>query len=257
MYNPEPRLVKFDDTTVTVKMMDDTWIINRCVSHSPFIPKPGVVWSHEDRCSRVQIPGDQFEDAMRTFRNTYGNAAVIAWDRNAALGHIIFVPKTEARRWKMLHHERMPTSPDDNKTLVVEAVGFCSIGGQKYRGHGIGRVMAEMMIDWAGRNSWTKMQIFGVPSGLFPARWMDSCMPPKPFWEKFGFEMIRKVENGKTWDEIKAAHLGDDPRNNPTEMELKKRIIENLKDTESSKENWAYDFDMEKSLTRQMEDIVA
>jgi len=136
MYNPEPRIITFGDTSVTVKMMDDSWIINQCVSHSPFVPKPGVVWSHEDRCSRVQIPGDQFEDAMRSFRDAYGNAAVIAWDGNVALGHIIFVPKAEARKQKMLFHERMPASAGDDKTLVVEAVAFCSIGGQKYRRRG-------------------------------------------------------------------------------------------------------------------------
>lgn len=250
IYNPEPRRITFDDVTVTVKMMDDLWIINQCVSHSPFVPKPGVVWSHRDHCSRLQIPGDQFEDAMRSFHDTYGNAAVIAWDGNMALGHIIFIPKAEARKWKMLYHERMPTSSDADKALVVEAVGFCSIGGQKYRGHGIGKAMADMMIDWARQNGWTRMQIFGVPSGLFPGHWMDSCMPSRPFWEKFGFEVIDKVKNGQTWDEVKTAALGDDPRCNSREMELKKQIIENIKSSESSKEEWAYDFDMEKSLTR-------
>jgi len=72
MYNLEPRIITFDDTTVTVKMMDDSWIINQCVSHSPFVPKAGVVWSHKDRCSRLQIPGDQFEDTMRSFRDVAG-----------------------------------------------------------------------------------------------------------------------------------------------------------------------------------------
>ncbi len=86
---------------------------------------------------------------------------------------------------------------------------------------------------------------------------MDSCMPPKPFWQKFGFEVIRKVPNGQTWDEIKTANLGDDPRNSPTEMELKKQIVKSLEDPKSSEENWAYDFDMEKSIIRQIEDIVA
>ncbi len=250
MYNPEPRLIKFDATTVTVKMMDDSWIINRCVSHSPFVPQPGVVWSHEDRCSRVQIPGDRFEDAMRSFRDTYGNVAVIAWDGDVALGHIIFVPKNEARRWKMLHHDRMPTSSDDDRTLLIEAVGFYSIGGQKYRGQGIGKTMVGMMIDWATQNGWTGMQVFGVPCGLFPGDWMDSCMPPKPFWEKFGFQAFHKVKTGRTWEEVAAAHLGDDPRNSRTEEELKKRIVESIGDSESSMDLWAYDFDMERSLAR-------
>ena len=185
---------------------------------------------------------------MRSFRDTYGNAAVIAWDGDIALGHIIFVPKAEARRWKMLYHERMPRSPGDDRTLVVEAVGLCSVGGQKYRGRGIGKAMAQMMIDWASQNGWARLQIFGAPSGLFPGHWRDSCMPPKPFWEKLGFGVVHKVHNGQTWEQIKEAHLGDDPRRSPTEMQLKKRIIESMEDPQSSEEDWAYDFDMERSL---------
>ena len=250
IYNPAPRLIAFDDVDVTVKMMDDSWIINRCVSHSPFVPQPGVVWSHGDRCNRLQIPGDCFEDTVRSLRDTYGNVAVIAWDGDLALGHIIFVPKAEARRWKMLNHERMPASPDDDRTLVVEAVGFCSIGGQKYRRHGIGNAMAAMMIDWAIRNGWLNMQIFGVPCGLFPGHWKDSCMPPRPFWEQLGFEVTEKVPHGRTWEEIKAAHVGDDPRRSPAEARLKRQIVETLENLRPSEEDWAYDFDMEKSLTR-------
>jgi GNAT superfamily N-acetyltransferase len=164
------------------------------------------------------------------------------------LGHIIFVPKAEARRLKMLHHERMPITRNDDKILVVEAVGFCSIGGQNYRRRGIGRAMVEMIIDWSRQNGWTKLQIFGVPSGLFPGHWMDSCMPPRPFWEKFGFEVIGKVRTRQTWEQIKAAHLRDDPRNNPTEMELKRKTVESIKDPTDSEINWAFDFDMAKSL---------
>lgn len=248
MYKPEPRSITFDDTTVNVKMMDDSWIIDQCVSHSPFIPKQVPSWSHEDRCTRVQIPGDQFEDAMRSFREAYGNAAVIAWDGDVALGHIIFVPKAEARRWQMLHHERMPAAPDDAQTLVAQAVGFCSIGGQKYRGRGIGSAMAEMMIDWSSRNGWAKLEIYGVPSGLFPTHWMDSCMPPRPFWEKFGFTAIGRVPNGQTWDKIKTEQLSDDPRNNPAEMVLKRQIIDTIELSDLAEEDWAFDFDLEKHL---------
>lgn len=74
------RIIRFDDKIVTVKMMDDSWIINRCVSEAPFKPKPGVVWGHENRCGRLLIPGDEYEQTMRYFRDTYGNAAVVAWD---------------------------------------------------------------------------------------------------------------------------------------------------------------------------------
>lgn len=245
VYNPQPKLIRYDDAVVTVKMMDEGWIINRCVSHSPFVSQPGIVWSHEDRCTRLRIPGDRFEDAMRNFREKYGNAAVIAWDKDVVLGHMIFIPKAEAVRWKMLYYERMP-SPDDSNVLVVKAVGFCSIGGQEYRKRGIGRAMAEMMIDWAEGNGWSKIQIFGVPSGLLPLHWMDSCMPPKPFWEKFGFEVIGKTGIHQTWNELKTEILDDDPRASRYEAELKKEIIDKVERGIYCEEDWAYDFDMEK-----------
>jgi len=186
---------------------------------------------------------------MRHFRNRYGNAAVIAWDRDTVLGHIIFVPKLEARKREMLFRERMPLSPDDDMTLVVQAVGFCSIGGHEYRGHGIGRAMAELMIEWAIANGWLKFQIFGVPSGLFPGHWMDSCMPPKPFWQKFRFKVIGKTRLQQTWEEIKAANLADDPRNSSDEMAYKTEVVAKVERGDIPEEEWAYEFDLEKSLT--------
>lgn len=233
-------------------MMDDSWIINQCLGHSPLVPKSGVVWSHKDRCGRLLIPGDEYEQTMCYFRNTYGNAAVIAWDDNIALGHIIFVPKSEARERKMLFHERMLVSPCDDKTLVVQAVAFCSIGGQKYRGRGIGCAMTELMIEWATVNGWRKIQIYGVPSGLFPGHWMDFCMPPKPFWQKFGFEVFSKTESEETWEQVKVENLGDDPRKSPEEMAYKKDIIAKVEQGEISEEEWAFEFDVEKSLTNQI-----
>ena len=248
MYHPAPHRVGVNGAHVTIKMMDESWIINRCVSHSPFDPRNARTWSHEDRCSRIQIPGDQFEGAMRSFRDRYGNAAVIAWDGDLLLGHFIFVPVTEARNWKMLHYERIRVSSDDEKTLYVGAVGFCSIGGQKYRAHGIGEEMAGMMIDWALHNGWEKLQVFGASSGLFPAHWMDFCIPPRTFWEKFGFEVTHEVRVERSWDEIKIAQLNDDPRSSPTEMAQKRQIIDSVTSPESSIKDWAYEFDLEKRL---------
>lgn len=248
-YSPEPKVIKFDNTNVTVKMMDDSWIIDQCLGHSPSVPKQGYVWKHEDRCARLLIPGDQYENTMRFFRDTYGNAAVIAWDGNVALGHIIFVPKAEVRKRKMLFHERMPASAGDDKTLVVEAAAFCSIGGQKYRRHGIGRAMAEMMIDWASQTNWAKMQIFGVTAGLFPGDWLDSCIPPRPFWQKFGFQVIGQTRVHQSLRDVINIVGEDDPRNSEAERRQKQEIKAQLQQGLIPEEEWAYDFDLEKSLT--------
>lgn len=248
MKQVQSRIIRFDEKMVTVKMMDNTWIINRCVSEAPFIPKRVVVWSHADRCGRLLIPGDKYEQIMYYFMNTYGNAAVIAWDGNLALGHMVFVPKIEARKRQMLFHERMSESPNDDKTFVVHAVGFCSIGGQEYRGRGIGRTMAEMVIEWATVNEWHAIQIFGVPSGLFPSDWMDACIPPKVFWEKLRFKVMGKTRIEQTWEEVRARILADNPRNNKSEMDLKRKIIAKVEQGQISEDEWAYLFDLEKNL---------
>jgi len=146
------RMIKFDGKTVIVKMMDDSWIINECITHGPTVPRHGVVWSHSDHCTRLLIPGDEYENTMKELMEKYGNCAVIAWDEKLALGHIIFVPKIEARNRKMLYYEKMTETSYDDKTLVIEAVGFCSITGHEYRHRGIGKATAQMVLDWAKIN---------------------------------------------------------------------------------------------------------
>lgn len=38
--------------------------------------------------------------------------------------------------------------------------------------------------EWAVKNDWKAIQVYGTPSGLFPAHWLDSCMPAAGFWKK-------------------------------------------------------------------------
>ena len=149
----------------------------------------------------------------------------------------------------MLFHERMSASSGDDKTLVVEAAAFCSIGGQKYRRHGIGSAMAEMMIDWASQTGWVKMQIFGVTAGLFPGDWMDSCMPPRPFWQNFGFQVIGQTKIHQSLRDIINIVGEDDPRNSEAERRQKQEIKAQLQQGLILEEEWAYDFDLEKNLS--------
>ncbi len=248
MRQVENKVIKFDGKTVIVKMMDDSWIINQCISERPIKPKKGVVWSHDQYCTRLRIPGDIYENTMKEFMDRYGDAAVIAWDGNLALGHMIFVPKVEARKHKMLYYERMADTSYDDKTLVIEAVGFCSIDGHEYRRRGIGRAMAEMVLDWAKFNNWQSVQVYGAPVGLFPWSWLDSCMPPIPFWQKLGFHITGKTRIKSSWQELRELILADDPRDSEEERKLKNDAVEKIENGQIAEEQWAYEYDLEIKL---------
>ncbi len=245
----EPRKIRFDGKTVIVKMMDDSWIINECITHGPIQPRAGIVWKHSDHCSRLLIPGDEYESTMKEFMDAYGNCAVIAWDGDVALGHMIFVPKAEAQRRQMLYHERMLETDYDAKTLVIEAVGFCSIMGHEYRGRGIGRAMGGMILEWAKLNNWKAVQVYGTPTGLFPWAWLDSCMPPYQFWQKLGFQIVAKMKTASSWQQVRDAMLADDPRASESERKLKDDIVAKVEQGKILEQQWAYEYDLERKLS--------
>ena len=51
----EPRTIDADGKQVVVKLMDDSWIMNRCVGDYPWKPRQGIVWAHSDHCVRLQV----------------------------------------------------------------------------------------------------------------------------------------------------------------------------------------------------------
>lgn len=67
----EPRHIDADGKQVAVKLMDDSWTFNMCVSSSPFKPRHGVVWAHHDHCSRLPVPGDELPYFMKQMRDKY------------------------------------------------------------------------------------------------------------------------------------------------------------------------------------------
>ncbi|MHB0947314.1 MAG: hypothetical protein ACYC3B_09090 [Sedimentisphaerales bacterium] len=245
MQKIEDKIIKFDGKTITVKMMDDSWIINQCISERPIKPEKGVIWPHNQYCTRLRIHGNVYESTMEKFMDRYGNAAVIAWDGKLALGHMIFVPKVEARKNKMLYSERMAETSYDAKTLIIEAVGFCSIDGHEYRHRGIGRAMAEMVLNWAKANNWQSVQVYGTPTGLFPWAWLDSCIPPMQFWKKLGFRIIKKTRIEPSWQKFRESILTDEPRDSKEERKLKKDIVEKIDNGQLTEEQWAYEYDLE------------
>jgi len=244
----EPRNIDADGKQVVVKLMDDSWIFNMCVSSAPFKPRHGVVWAHRDHCSRLPVPGDELPDFMKQTRNKYGNCAAIAWHKDTVLGHIVFLPKAIARQCKSTGWEYYGEAAKDDKTLIVVNLAMCSISGHEFRRKGLGKALVQVMCDWAKENGWETIEVYDTAGGLFPVDWLDHCIPPRPFWEGRDFRVFAKRGDGKCSDAVLNNLMNDNPRNSAKEQALKTRIIEGIRDGSIDQELYAYQYDLRLEL---------
>jgi len=222
---PEPILIDVGDTKVTVKLMDASWIINQCAGAHPFRPRPGVVWSESDRCARLpEIPGDRLQDFFRETRDNYGNCAAIAWHEDRVLGHLVWIPRATARAARASGWRFFGPPEEDGGILVVVNLAFCSVSGHEFRDKGIGSAMVGLMIAWAREEGWQAIEVYDTTGGLFPWDWLDSCIPPKPFWEGRGFVAFAHRPHRFTDEELSRL-LADNPRNSDLEQAEKEQVI--------------------------------
>lgn len=195
--------IAFDDKTIVIRLMDNRYIVNDCPQQPEYLEtlrkRNGThcecmgVFSH-----RTPPVRDVIEDA----RNRHGNCAVIAWDGDWVIGILTFFPVEDlvarkAKGWKYME-------PYCNTgTLAVGSCVLCSLAGHEYRKKGIGRAMAELMIEWAQKAGFRQVGAFLVNSGLASMDWRDHCRPPKPFWGKLGFSVLSKQLSARHWNEVK------------------------------------------------------
>ena len=224
-----PIHIDADGKEVVVKLMDDSWMINRCAGDHPFKPKEGIVWNHEEHCARLPVPGDEFPEFMREMRDTYDNCAAIAWHRQKVLGHIVFLPRAVARKWGASGWQNFGPTEQDQGTLVVINLAFCSLSGHEFRRKGIGKALVAVMLEWAGKNSWSKVEVYDTGPGLFPAEWYDHCIPPKPFWQARGFDVFAQHKDETCIKQTLKAFMEDNPRNSSEEQRQKEEIIADIK----------------------------
>ena len=244
----EPIYIDADGKQVIVKLMDDSWTFNMCVSADPYKPRHGVVWANHDHCSRLPVPGDELPEFMMSIRETYGNCAAMAWHNDILLGHIVFLPKVVARQQKATGWEHFGHANDDKKTLVVINLAMCSLSGHEFRRKGIGKALTGTMSEWARENDWSTIEVYDTAGGLFPVDWFDHCIPPKPFWEGRGFRVFSRRGDGKFSDENLKELMYDNPRNSPEEQALKSRIVEDIRNGSVDQELYAYQFDLRLEL---------
>lgn len=222
---PEPVVVDANGKTVTVKLMDDSWIINQCAGAHPFRPRPGIVWKDSDRCARLpEILGSRFQDFFRETKDNYSNCATIAWHKDHVLGHLVWIPRSKAREIHATGWQFFGPAKEDEGALTVVNLAFCSLSGHEFRGKGIGKAMVDLMIAWAKENAWRSIEVYETTGGLFPWDWLDSCIPPKPFWEGRGFVTFAHRPHCYTDEEL-ADLLADNPRGNEQEQAEKRKTI--------------------------------
>lgn len=226
---PEPILIDVGNTKVTVKLMDDSWIINQCAGAHPFKPRHGVVWSESDRCARLpEIPGSKFQDFFRETRDNYGNCAAIAWHEDRVLGHLVWIPRSKAREAHATGWHFFGPPEEDDGILVVVNLAFCSLSGHEFRGTGIGSAMVGLMIAWGKEKNWQAIEVYETTGGLLPWDWLDSCIPPMPFWEGRRFATFAHRPHRYTDEEL-ANLLADNPRNSEQEQAEKQQVIAEIR----------------------------
>ena len=223
-----PITIDANGKEVVVKLMDDSWIINRCAGAHPFKPTQGIFWSHSEHCCRLPIPGDEFPDFMSQMCDTYGNCAAIARHNDMVLGHIVFLPRAVARKWQATGFEHFGPATDDERTLVVINLAFCSLSGHEFRNKGVGKALVGIMVGWARENGWKQIEVYDTGPGLFPVEWYDYCIPPKPFWESRGFFVFAKRKDETFSNQSLKAIIADNPRNSSEEQQQKEQILQNL-----------------------------
>ena len=244
----EPRHLDVAGKHVVVKLMDDSWIWNECVSAHPFRPRSGIVWSHSDHCARLPVPGDELPDFVRWVCDMYGNCAAMAWHEDLVLGHIVWLPRAVARDRQAAGWQGFGTAEQDEGTLVVVNVGFCSLSGHEFRRQGIGKAFVEIMLEWARENGWRRVEVYDTPTGLLPGDWLDACIPPWPFWEGRGFEVFARHGKGELSAEQVAAILSDDPRLSSEEQLQKREIIAAIRRGEVAPDLVGYSYALRREL---------
>jgi len=245
--------VEFGEKTVSVRMMDESYVVSDCPQ------EPVQVTSLRQRrgvwCRSMGVfPGrtPPIRDVVEHAQKAHGNCAVIAWDADRVVGILTFFPvedlvDREAYGWEQM----MPYIVQD--TLAVGSCVLCSLAGDEYRGKGIGRTMAELMIEWAQSRGKKRIGVFAVESGLATIHWKDSCRPPKPFWEKLGFSVVGKQTSARDWHEVRANFEGEmnEAREKGKDLWKLERFPEYFLEVESSKLPFS-EFDAKFSLIREL-----
>ena len=137
------------------------------------------------------IPNEVFEAYHKEVMRRYGQSMILAWDGSRPVGFINFHPLNArfdilcthvdtAENRKRFEDFQWPDTPC--KTLRICCVDLAC----GYRRMGLGRKLAQTLIDWAP--SWGYQRLH---TGANETAWWIPC---REFWEKLGFLVIEVIE---------------------------------------------------------------
>ena len=191
---------------IVVEMMSAEALLWRCLHGGPLtaasVDAPGPDGSVPFRSFRAR--NLRF---LRSLAGTYGAFAVVARQGETIVGHLRFYPKAvrelAAPAIGLCLQQEVPSGPADDlgrmrlpplaeiadKTLLVHCLMVApdGPGGGSLRHRGIGRRMAQRLVEWAGANGWRAVE--ATAYAPVPIVYAISGQAGRNFWEALGFRL--------------------------------------------------------------------
>ena len=167
----------------------DEYLPDRCMGSEPFDPSEVQRSRGCTSLSEVANLGTDLETFYQQSIERYGGCGFVAWDGNLVVGHITFFSDEVARQVRFWGwgEEDLPVT----HALVINCISVAT--NPKYRRIGIGTRFVQSAMDWARENSWPRLEVHIVPTGLglSAPTWRSEQKGARPFWEQLGFRVVR------------------------------------------------------------------
>jgi GNAT superfamily N-acetyltransferase len=180
-----------------IRLMDDSYILDRCSHTVPFKPdgsRPDF-W-----CYALGTKKEGWYEVHANLMERYGNCAAMAWERGRVVGFITFYPK----RYAMFTD--MYGGPKDamyfDQSLIVGCLMV--VDDDLFKGKSIGKHLAEKMVEWAWDNNYRRIEVHNVTSGLLDFFWAHDQKSTVQFWQDVGFRILyesgeHEIEDIMNW----------------------------------------------------------
>ncbi|MFP4460534.1 MAG: GNAT family N-acetyltransferase [Candidatus Zixiibacteriota bacterium] len=187
----KPNELTIDNSTITIKLMDNSYIIGTKFK------KSGI--DFKIKCCSESNP--QVALYFQKLIGTYGTGAIMAWKNRSLIGFLPFYPldcgipkincicgPVDISIGKMDSISLIPLNELKRKVLEVQCL---SVNWNYYR-KGIGTAMTKYLIKWAKFQGWNKIQGCAFSDNKF----MDAYkwIPSIHFWQKSGFQIDKSEE---------------------------------------------------------------
>lgn len=188
---------------IVISPMDESFILWRCLHSGPLSPGNIEHLSSKSPKGLERYRGQNIKLLTKLTR-AYGACAILAWDKDRVIGQLRFYPKAV---WDMKDagclclQQDYPAGPADtfansdfpdiehitDKKIVVHCLktGSPQQKENPYQRRGIGTRMVQVLIKWAKKNSWDRIEAHAFED--LPLIYEITGSTGYTFWEKLGF----------------------------------------------------------------------